>query len=440
MPRSITQYRVFIGSPGGLEDEREQFRRAFEKFNAVTCKHHDLLFEAVGWEDTLPGKGRPQAKINADLEECDYAIFAFHDRWGSKTGNGNLVGTEEEWEIAQRLYADYKIRAVALYFKDIPEAQIKDPGDELKKVLTFKEKIFAEKQHLCGKFADADEFGDRVEEHLAEWLAQHLKQPDANAFATMTATPAEDAAPKASSTPAPDFDFWMREAEAAVRGDPADHDEALTYIARAMPLAGEDAQRVEALAWRGAALYFNARFPEALANFDERIELLKHMSVAGIDAQVVNALFNKGVTLRALGREIDEIAAYDDLIARFGDSDVVALQEHVAMALYNKGITLGALDREAEEIATYDDLIARFGGSDAVALQEPVARALFNKGCTLAKLRRIEDCITTLNQLADKRGGFDCAKIANDSDFDPIRTDPAFIKYLKSKGCDPAAD
>ena len=440
MPRSITQYRVFIGSPGGLEAEREQFRRAFEKFNAVNCKHHDLLFEAVGWEDTLPGKGRPQAKINADLEQCDYAIFVFHDRWGSKTNNGDLVGTEEEWEIAQRLYADYQIRAVALYFKDIPEAQRKDPGDELKKVLAFKDKVFAEKKHLCGKFTDSGEFGDCVEEHLAEWLAQHLKPVDANAFATATAAPAVDAPPKASSAPTPDFDFWIREAKAAALGDPANYDATLTYLDRAMPLAGEDAQRVEALSWRGDALYFTGRFPEALASFDQQLELLMRLPVADGGTHVARTLYNKGFILGALDRGAEAITTYDDLITRFGNSDVVAVQEQVANALFKMGFSLGALDRGAEAIAAYDDLIKRFGDSDVAALQEQVANALFNRGCELAKLHRAEDCIIMLDQWADKSGRFDCAMIANDSDFDAIRTDPVFVTYLKSKGCDPAAD
>ena len=124
----------------------------------------------------------------------------------------------------------------------------------------------------------------------SEWLAQHLKQPEANAFATVTATPAEDAPPKASSAPTPDFDFWMREAKAAARGDPADYDAALTFIAKAMPLAEEDAQRVEALDLRGAALYFTARLPEALGSLDQRIELLKHLSIADADAQVANVI------------------------------------------------------------------------------------------------------------------------------------------------------
>src|ERR1700709_631898 len=102
MPRIITVYRVFIGSPSGLEAERERFRDILRRFSRVHARHHDVEFEPVGWEDTLPGKGRPQAKINEDLTRCDYAVFAFHDRWGSATGNGTMVGTEEEWEIAER--------------------------------------------------------------------------------------------------------------------------------------------------------------------------------------------------------------------------------------------------------------------------------------------------------------------------------------------------
>ena len=345
MPRDIKQYRVFIGSPSGLEVERKQFRKAFDKFNAANFKHHDLLFEAVGGEDTLPGKGRPQAKINADLEECDYAIFVFHDRWGSKTGNGSLVGTEEEWKIAQRLYADYKIRAVALYFKDIPEAQRKDPGDELKKVLAFRDKVFGEKQHLCGKFNNAKQFGNEVEKHLAEWLAQHLKQPDANAFATISAAPAEDAPPKASSALTPDFDFWMRETQAAALGDPADYHAALTYVDRAMPLAAEDMQRVEAVNWRGNALYYTARVPEALACFDQELELLKALLGTNADAQMARALYNKGATLGALDRGTEAIAVYDDLIARFGSSDVATIQEQVAKARFAKSYELAKLRR-----------------------------------------------------------------------------------------------
>ena len=102
MPKYLTQYRVFIGSPGGLEDERRGFRDKLERFTKYHAEPHSLTFHPVGWEDTIGGVGRPQELINEDLMQCDYAVFVLHDRWGSPTGSGHSSGTEEEWELAER--------------------------------------------------------------------------------------------------------------------------------------------------------------------------------------------------------------------------------------------------------------------------------------------------------------------------------------------------
>jgi hypothetical protein len=67
MPKSITQYRVFIGSPGGLSDERDKFRSTLEKCSALHGSTNDVMFHPVGWEDTIGGVGRPQELINEDL-------------------------------------------------------------------------------------------------------------------------------------------------------------------------------------------------------------------------------------------------------------------------------------------------------------------------------------------------------------------------------------
>ena len=322
-----------------------------QRYNKVHARLHDVEFEPVGWEDTLPDMGRPQAKINEDLERCDYAIFAFHDRWGSKTGNGDLVGTEEEWKIAERLYGaegGYQIRQMALYFKAVPQAQAKDPGEEFRNVLAFKAKVFADKQHLCGAFDSVEVFAEKVEEHLAAWLAKHLKPVDGSALAGLSAA-SDGAATLPPLTFTPDFAFWMGEAKKALFDGSPDYAVSLSHVAKALPLANDDEQRAEAL-------------------------------------------------------------------------------------LY-KGFTLGALDRSAEAIAVYDDLIARFGNSDAAALQEQVANALLNKACTWAKQGRVSACTDALDRWAEKRGGFDCDAIANDRDFDAIREQPKFLKYLEKKGC-----
>lgn len=85
MPRSITQYRVFIASPSGVDVEREAFRKTLHQYNASDAEPRGVTFHPVGWEDTIGGVGRPQEQINDDLKQCDYAVFLFHDRWGSPT-------------------------------------------------------------------------------------------------------------------------------------------------------------------------------------------------------------------------------------------------------------------------------------------------------------------------------------------------------------------
>src|SRR5258708_37905651 len=135
MPRQITQYRVFIGSPGGLDEERARFRRILEKCTRDHGEPRAVSFHPVGWEQTIGGAGRPQELINADLRQCDYAVFVLHDRWGSSTGNGFSSGTAEEWALAEELYKANKIRNIALLFKSVDARQLKDPGDQLKAVL-----------------------------------------------------------------------------------------------------------------------------------------------------------------------------------------------------------------------------------------------------------------------------------------------------------------
>jgi Domain of unknown function (DUF4062) len=85
VPKQLTEYRVFIASPSGLEEERKRFRETLERFNDIYAEPVGVIFYPVGWEQTVSGVGRPQALINEDLKECDYAVFILHDRWGSPT-------------------------------------------------------------------------------------------------------------------------------------------------------------------------------------------------------------------------------------------------------------------------------------------------------------------------------------------------------------------
>jgi Domain of unknown function (DUF4062) len=123
VPKSLTQYRVFIGSPGGLREERERFRDLLDKYTRLHGEPRGVTFHAVGWEDTIGGAGRPQAIINEDLKQCDYAVFILHDRWGTPTGSEHSSGTEEEWELAEHLYRQTTIRNIAIVVQAGPSGQ-----------------------------------------------------------------------------------------------------------------------------------------------------------------------------------------------------------------------------------------------------------------------------------------------------------------------------
>jgi tetratricopeptide (TPR) repeat protein len=471
MARTITQYRIFIGSPGGLAAERKLFRYTVAKFNTSHARQHQIEFEAVGWEDTLPGVGRPQAMINEDLEQCDYAIFVFHDRWGSSTGNGDLVGTEEEWQIAERRYAEYKLRQMALFFKTVPLAQEKDPGEEFKRVLAFKRQIFDGKKHLCGAFKKPRDFGGMVEKHLAKWLADHIKTPDDRSLSE----PQSYTTQGATVSPAPTFAYWRDEAWKAMEEPNKDYSAGLAFANRAVDAASDADELSEALHARGYAHFNRGEYPESLASNQAQIEALAGISTEDTDERIAKALFDKGVLLSHLDRHEKAIAAYDEVIKRFGDSDAEALREQVAKALLNKGITLNNLGRRDEKIAVYDDLIARYGDSnvdqlriqvasalftkaltfdgleaiaiyddmikryddsEAESLREQVAKGLFWKACELANLKQLKSCIATLDAWAEKRGGFDCDAVAEKAVFfSHIQDDPEFAAYLARKGC-----
>jgi hypothetical protein len=152
MADTLTGYRVFFASPGGLAAERRSFRDTLGECNERDALQRGLLFRPIGWEDTLAGVGRPQALINADIARCDYFVLVLWDRWGTPpdTAGNYTSGTEEEYGLALKLLGDdaKPLRQIVVLFKGVNEKQLSDPGEQLTKVLEFKKKLEAEKKLL----------------------------------------------------------------------------------------------------------------------------------------------------------------------------------------------------------------------------------------------------------------------------------------------------
>ncbi len=175
MSYKLSGYKVFIASPGGLDDERRAFAKEIEDYNRVEAVHRGVIFQAVGWEDTLPGIGRPQSIINEELKQCDYFILLLHDRWGSNPGKNKknaTSGTEEEYLTALDCFQEkkYSMNQIVCLFKSVPPHQLADPGPQLQKVIDFKRKIGNEKKLLYSNFTSVDEFNSLIRKNLAKWL------------------------------------------------------------------------------------------------------------------------------------------------------------------------------------------------------------------------------------------------------------------------------
>jgi hypothetical protein len=175
----IKLIRAFIASPGGLDDERRAAYAAAEEINRSVARQMGGRLELIGWEETLSGIGRPQATINADMEGCDLFIGAMWTTWGSRPSLDGPYssGFEEEFELSRLRHAETGSPTMAMFFKSVDPLQLKDPGEELKKVLAFQEKLRAEKTFLYSAFASADDFSTKVRDFLSRHVIRILLAP-----------------------------------------------------------------------------------------------------------------------------------------------------------------------------------------------------------------------------------------------------------------------
>lgn len=161
----VKQIKIFIASPGGLEDERNIARTIAEEVNASHSEHWRCQIKLVGWEFTLPGYNRAQALINKDLDTCTYFLGLLWDKWGSKPNDGDkryTSGFEEEYERA-KLHCEHGIvNDIYLLFKNVPPARTADAGPSLAKVLEFKKKCIDERKPLFDSFDDTEQFKSKV--------------------------------------------------------------------------------------------------------------------------------------------------------------------------------------------------------------------------------------------------------------------------------------
>lgn len=164
--------KVFLASPGDLAEERRATKTVVDEFNAQYADVFGYQVELVGWEDTVSRFGRPQEIINRELERCELFIGLMWKKWGTPPDDTGTYssGFEEEFETSVSRRQREGRPEISLLFKVVDPEFLRDPGDDLKKVLAFKEKLIAEKRILFENFSDIREFEKKIQRCISEYV------------------------------------------------------------------------------------------------------------------------------------------------------------------------------------------------------------------------------------------------------------------------------
>ncbi len=160
--------RVFLASPSDLQEERRIAKIEADAANRL-LREIGWQIELLGWEDCLPGTGRPQEQINHDVDACDLFVGVLWRRWGSPSGEYES-GFEEEIERALERNRSSGKPEIWVFFKEIESDLIEDPGEQLKRVLTFKQSIAEGRELLYKEFSSTEVWGGVFRETLLRYV------------------------------------------------------------------------------------------------------------------------------------------------------------------------------------------------------------------------------------------------------------------------------
>ena len=400
MPGTLTTYKVFIASAGGLDEFRSAFREIVEHYNSTEAYHRGYMFMPVGWEDTTTGFGRPQALINEDLKQCDFSLFMFRNRWGTPPSvNGpHSSGTEEEWELATEMRRQGLMRDIQGCFFPFLPCNTPEEMAQRTRVAAFKQKLENERQFFFKSLRQESDFRDWLRTQLSHWLRlieQEARQREEAKHQFLT----QERSASTSKPQSGDGVHALVHQELMELLNTDQYSAALSIVNVLLKLAQTPGDTAEALLFRGFIHGQLSQHADAFSTYDELLRRFGDAPEPVLREQVAEALFNKGVAQGKLQQPDAAIATYDELLRRFADATEPVLRELVANALLDKGVAQGQLQQPEAEIATYDELLRRFADAPEPALRELVAHALVTKGAAQGQLHQPEAAIASYDEL-----------------------------------------
>jgi hypothetical protein len=172
-----TRIRIFVASPGDVQEERKSLSEVINELNftlAALMPEKGTVLELVKWEThAYPSAGRPQGKINEQIGSYDIFIGIMWKRFGTDTGVAES-GTTEEFNNAFDRWKRTGQPHVMFYFcqKPVPLAMGNADLEQLQKVIKFRSMLST--QGLIWDYPDHQNLKDIIRPHLIGVLGRML--------------------------------------------------------------------------------------------------------------------------------------------------------------------------------------------------------------------------------------------------------------------------
>jgi hypothetical protein len=122
MHGNYQEFRIFLSSPGDVQDERKIAKSIIHDVGRVCKGSLQLNLELIRWEDMAPmtpTEGTIQDKINESIKKCHVFVLILDKRFGQIEEGYNESNTEREVEAAFALKKNNKKIKFLAYFKNL---------------------------------------------------------------------------------------------------------------------------------------------------------------------------------------------------------------------------------------------------------------------------------------------------------------------------------
>jgi hypothetical protein len=179
MPKSVTEFNIFLASPSDLKDERDSINEVIDELNNTYGAYNSLAIKLLKWEtNSAPAitLKNTQDIISNDIgNSYDIFIGILWKKFGTPTNRANS-GTEEEFLLAyERFIKSPDEIQILIYFKngfvDMDEIDL----SQLSKVREFK-KSMIEKNVLYWEFQTINDLHSYLRLHIPKRIDELLEK------------------------------------------------------------------------------------------------------------------------------------------------------------------------------------------------------------------------------------------------------------------------